>query len=78
MANGETVPVMQVVKDTCKVTINVSDLPQWEQNGFKPVKLEAGKPGGKGKKLEAGKPGDDPEFVSPEPEAGGEGNEKSE
>lgn len=70
MANGETVPVMQVIKGTCKVTINVSDLPQWKKNGFKPF-IE-------GKKPDAGKPAGDPESASSEPEAGGEGNEKSE
>lgn len=83
MANeSETVPTMQVIKDTCKVTINVSDLEQWKKQGFKPVleaaKPEAGKPAGKGKKPEAGKPAGDTESTSTEPEAGGEGDEKAE
>ena len=78
MANeSEAVPTMQVIKDTCKVTINVSDLEQWKKQGFKPVP-EAGKPAGKGKKPEAGKPAGDTESTSTEPEAGGEGDEKAE
>ena len=86
MANeAEAVPTMQVIKNTCKVTINVSDLPQWEAQGFKPIleakKPEGGKPAGKGKKPEGGKPAGDneaPEADPTEPEAGGEGDEKAE
>jgi hypothetical protein len=73
---------MQVINGQEKATINVSDLPQWEAQGFKPVK-PAGKgkkpEAGKGKKPEAGKPAADneaPEADPTEPEAGGEGDEK--
>lgn len=31
------VPTMQVQKSTCKATINVSDLAEWEKKGWAPV-----------------------------------------
>jgi hypothetical protein len=65
---------MQVINGQEKATINVSDLPQWEAQGFKPVR-----PAGKGKKPEAGKPAADneaPDADPTEPDAGGEGDEK--
>lgn len=49
---ADAIPTMQVIKGATKVTINVSDLAQFEKQGFKrlsaPQKSDAGKSDDKG------------------------------